>query len=94
MPRLALPASAAFALFFSPLRILSKRVSQNWSWSVAARERARGSGLAAQLQRSSGREQTPMYEFLEYRVSDFISRNGVVVSANTPLEEAQRLFAV
>jgi CBS domain-containing protein len=33
-----------------------------------------------------------MYEFLEYRVSDFMSRNGVVVSADTPLEEAQRLF--
>jgi CBS domain-containing protein len=33
-----------------------------------------------------------MYEFLEYRVSDFMSRNGVVLSANTPLEEAQRLF--
>jgi CBS domain-containing protein len=33
-----------------------------------------------------------MYEFLEYRVSDFMSRNGVVVSPHTPLEEAQRLF--
>jgi CBS domain-containing protein len=34
-----------------------------------------------------------MYEFLEYRVGDFMSRNGVVVSRHTPLEEAERLFA-
>jgi CBS domain-containing protein len=34
-----------------------------------------------------------MYEFLEYRVGDFMSRNGVVVSRQTPLEEAERLFA-
>ena len=33
-----------------------------------------------------------MYEFLEYRVRDFMSRNGVVVSGDTPLEEADRLF--
>ena len=33
-----------------------------------------------------------MYEFLEYRVSDFMSRNGIVVSPNTPLEDAERLF--
>ena len=34
-----------------------------------------------------------MYEFLEYRVGDFMSRNGVVVSRHTPLEEAERLFS-
>jgi CBS domain-containing protein len=34
-----------------------------------------------------------MYEFLEYRVGDFMSRNGVVLSRHTPLEEAERLFA-
>ena len=33
-----------------------------------------------------------MYEFLEYRVSDFMNRNGVEVNPNTPLEEAERLF--
>jgi CBS domain-containing protein len=33
-----------------------------------------------------------MYQFLEYRVGDFMSRNGVVVSPNTPLEDAERLF--
>jgi CBS domain-containing protein len=33
-----------------------------------------------------------MYEFLEYRVSDFMSRNGIVVSPATPLEDAERLF--
>ncbi|HSD11656.1 MAG TPA: CBS domain-containing protein [Candidatus Binatia bacterium] len=33
-----------------------------------------------------------MYEFLEYRVSDFMSRNGIVVSPNTPLEDAERVF--
>lgn len=33
-----------------------------------------------------------MYEFLEYRVGDFMSRNGVVVGPNTPLEDAERLF--
>ena len=34
-----------------------------------------------------------MYEFLQYHVRDFMSRNGVVVSRHTPLEEAERLFA-
>jgi CBS domain-containing protein len=33
-----------------------------------------------------------MQEFLEYRVSDFMSRNGIVVGRHTPLEEAERLF--
>ena len=33
-----------------------------------------------------------MYQFLEYHVSDFMSRNGVVVGRHTPLEEAERLF--
>ncbi len=33
-----------------------------------------------------------MYEFLEYRVSDFMSRNGVSVTRRTLLEEAERLF--
>ena len=34
-----------------------------------------------------------MYEFLQYHVGDFMSRNGVVVGRHTPLEEAERLFA-
>jgi CBS domain-containing protein len=34
-----------------------------------------------------------MYEFLQYHVVDFMSRNGVVVGRHTPLEEAERLFA-
>jgi CBS domain-containing protein len=33
-----------------------------------------------------------MHEFLEYRVSDFMSRNGVMVGSKTPLKEAERLF--
>jgi CBS domain-containing protein len=34
-----------------------------------------------------------MYEFLQYHVGDFMSRNGVVVGRHTLLEEAERLFA-
>jgi CBS domain-containing protein len=33
-----------------------------------------------------------MYEFLEYHVSNFMSRNRVVVGPHTRLEEAERLF--
>lgn len=33
-----------------------------------------------------------MYEFLEYRTSDFMSTNGVVVGPHTRLEEAEGLF--
>jgi CBS domain-containing protein len=33
-----------------------------------------------------------MYEFLSYRVADFMSRAGITLSRSTPLEEAERLF--
>ena len=34
-----------------------------------------------------------MYEFLQYHVGEFMSRNGVVIGRHAPLEEARRLFA-